>query len=505
MIWKAHQDKRFSVIIVALLGVLYLLTLNPFLGIMGDNAQYITLAKSMVSGNGFCNINFPDSPPETRYGFGYPLLIAPVVYFLPDNVIALKLVTVLFTIFSLFAIYRLFGKLADFPTATIIMILSGVSHYVLEYSHQVMTEIPYLFFSIMAIYFVESYSETDSRVNKHLFLGGLFLAMSYFVRTVGVFLFIAAFGYLFFKRKVEKAALILLCFLVLAGPWFLRNHAIPERATYSAEFMLKNPYDPEQGTITLSTMWERFVSGARHHRHHISSLLGYNGQRGWMFLLPIAMFGFIVSGKRKLRFHHIYVPLYFLVVFLWYWRVPRFIVPVVPFIFYYFFSGLVHIYGRKRQIGMVARNLAFLVILVLSFQQDVMIVRREQRPYYYSPQWENYFRIADWVRENVPEESLVMCRKPYLFFLRSARKTVEYPFTRDAEKIVSAIRENEVSYVVLDGFAWTSTTRRYLYPAVLKNKDMFETVVCTGAEPRTLLLRVKLRNNTKGNSDKTLN
>jgi hypothetical protein len=133
MSWQSYHYRKFVAAIIVFLGLIYLLTLNPLLGTMGDNAKYIILAKSIVSGNGFRNLNFPGAPRETKYGFGYPVLIAPVVYFFPDNVIALKLVTVFFAILALLAVFQLFKGYTDLPGAIAVMALSGGSSYFDEF------------------------------------------------------------------------------------------------------------------------------------------------------------------------------------------------------------------------------------------------------------------------------------------------------------------------------------------------------------------------------------
>ena len=486
--------EKIVIVMCVLFGIIYLLTLNPLLGINGDNAKYIVLAKSIVSGNGFRIISSPDKPQETRYGFGYPLLIAPVVYFFPDNVIALKLISVFFAAASLIAIFQLFRKCAGLPVAIAIMALSGICHYTVFYAHQVMTEIPYLLFSVLTIYFIEKYSDADTYKNKYLLLGSMGLAMAYFVKTVGIFLFISAIGYFLIRKKIVKAVLIFLCFLVITGPWFIRNLTVSESPSYLAELMQKNPYDPEQGMITLSSIRERVVWGVKYHRRTISNMFGYYNQKSWLFVLPVMIVGFAVSCRRRIYLHNIYVPLYLIVYLFWYWKTLRFVVPLVPFIFYYFITGLV-VLSRKKQAARIVTGAAILLIFLLNLQIDITLIRNEQKADYYLPEWENYFQIADWVRGNAPESAIVMCRKPYLFYLRSNRSTVEYPFTRDAEKIISTIRKNGVDYVVLDAFTWTLTTRKYLYPAILKNREVFQPAASTESGPKTLLLRVANREN----------
>ncbi|MGD9200720.1 MAG: hypothetical protein PVI26_04080, partial [Chitinispirillia bacterium] len=90
--------------------------------------------------------------------------------------------------------------------------------------------------------------------------------------------------------------------------------------------------------------------------------------------------------------------------------------------------------------------------------------------------WVNYFSCADWIRINTPEDAVIMSRKAELFYLRSKRRGITYPFTHDIEKIVSVMKDKHVSYVILDNFFWTNTTMRYLFPVIRYFPDKFRIV-----------------------------
>ena len=56
--------------------VLSILVFDPRLHLGGDNAHYISLARSILSGKGYKAIYSPGEPPHTQYPFGYPVLLA---------------------------------------------------------------------------------------------------------------------------------------------------------------------------------------------------------------------------------------------------------------------------------------------------------------------------------------------------------------------------------------------------------------------------------------------
>ncbi len=101
--------------------------------------------------------------------------------------------------------------------------------------------------------------------------------------------------------------------------------------------------------------------------------------------------------------------------------------------------------------------------------------------------WRNYYSCADWVRIHTPANTVVMSRKPELFYMRARRKGLGYPFTHDVEKVIEAMEKNKVTYVVHDNFAWTRTTSKYLYPAIAAHPERFK-IVYALKDPDTFVM-----------------
>ncbi len=53
-------------------------TFDPKLSLSGDNAEFITLARSVAAGHGLKYINDPTRPVSSKYPFGLPLMLAPL-------------------------------------------------------------------------------------------------------------------------------------------------------------------------------------------------------------------------------------------------------------------------------------------------------------------------------------------------------------------------------------------------------------------------------------------
>jgi hypothetical protein len=104
------------------------------------------------------------------------------------------------------------------------------------------------------------------------------------------------------------------------------------------------------------------------------------------------------------------------------------------------------------------------------------LTKQAERTFVYPDEWENYFQAARWCRENTPQESICVARKPSLFYLQARRKVLNYPYTANTEEMMAFLAENRVDYVLVDGFAWTGTTRRYLLPAIRGHPQNFQPV-----------------------------
>jgi hypothetical protein len=197
-------------------------------------------------------------------------------------------------------------------------------------------------------------------------------------------------------------------------------------------------------------------------------------------IAAVVLWGFVRQIHRSLTVVEIYTALFLGVCLLWpeIWSGLRFVVPIIPLLLYYFLSGLravmrlldVHLFRRAGQLAV-----AVVLVLVL-FSSARGIAGAVERPQRYPAQWENYFAVGRWCRQNTAPESIFVARKPSLFYLQARRKVLNYPYTSDIDRMMSFLIDQDVDYVILDGFTWTGTTRRYLAPAIGAHRDRFQPV-----------------------------
>lgn len=170
----------FLLVMVSLLGFM-LFSFIPFDG--GDNLQYFFLSRSIQQGE-YRNIWLPESPLHTNYPPLFPLLLA-----VCPNYLCCKFLVFGLFLLTVFFAYRLFGEL-NLPRYTVL--LFALSPLLLQYSHWVLSEMPYLLFSILALLCF---------YRRKWGLMFLFGVCAYFTRSIGISLMVGLmFGYLIQRR-----------------------------------------------------------------------------------------------------------------------------------------------------------------------------------------------------------------------------------------------------------------------------------------------------------------
>jgi hypothetical protein len=219
-----------------------------------------------------------------------------------------------------------------------------------------------------------------------------------------------------------------------------------------------------------------------------------------LFLLGLAClamlgYGFFVRRREWSIFEFFLIfGLAVLVVWPEIWSSDRFLLPLLPILIIYILVGLTRVAARLK---FVFPALGFFFILVnlwsIFAQARVSVANnldyfRGDRYAGYSPDWRRYFETIDWIKKNVPDDPVIMARKPEFVFLLSGRKSFVYPYTTDPEKMRASI--DQADYVLLDNFSWTGTTRRYLLPVLQSEPDRYE-VVYRSRPPEFYVLKIK--------------
>lgn len=481
--------------------VLSFFLFDPKLFIGGDNAVYIILAESIVSGEGYKDMYMPDEPSHSQYPFGFPLMLSVPILIFGTNIIILKLLLLLTGLGSACFMYKI-GEYLFKEKVNIIMPFYLSIPILITYNHRILSEMPFLCFSLGALYF---FIKAQENKNFFYYISFIFATYSFFIRVAGISLIIGMMLILLLRKQFKYFGVFLVIFLVVFIPWQIRNSGISHESSYIDQLLTKDQYWTEPGRIGFSDLlirlWENFT-------YYFFTILP-------MTLLPVlkffkskvllAIFGFIltsfavagfirrIKGISLIEFYFI---LNLIILLIWprIWSSERLLLPILPIYIIYLFYGLIWL-GRKIKLRyfifvvtyiFVSLNLLNIVSQAKDTIANNIAYVNGDKYAGYTRVWRHYFETIEWIKKNIPKDRVIMARKPEYVYLVSRHKSFRYPFTYDHNIMKEAIKRSD--YVLIDGFEW-SETDRYLLPVLALEKEKYTGIYQT-AKPKFCLLKV---------------
>jgi 4-amino-4-deoxy-L-arabinose transferase-like glycosyltransferase len=490
------------VVLLALAALTFVLgawTFDPKLSLSGDNTEFMTLARSLVQGQGLSYINQPNPQPATKYPFGFPLMLAPLEWLFPGNWAAIKwMVLVLFClavpVFYLLARDQ-FGPVPALAAA----LLCLTNPLLVDYAHQEMSEVPYLLFSLVALLLVERAAQQEGVTgNRWLWAGFAFLMWAYYVRSVGLVLIVAVVVYLLLRHRKRQALSVAGAAFLAALPWALRNRAVGGGGDYFRQLVLVNPYFPEQGTLDLAGLVDRVV---RNLQANLAQILPRVFWPAWepagallnpvsVVLICLALYAAVLVARRR---QHLllfgYAVVYLGTVLVWPWMGDRFLLPGLPIVIFFGVQVAVDLLHRLEGRGaypaaVLVAAVAFVALLVANAMGLHRLAASGQGDY--PPPWRNYYAAGQWLKSNAPADAVICCRKDSWLYIVTGRSCVVYPF-KEPDQLVQYMDENGVDFVVVEQLGFSSTPR-FLVPAIQKHPERFE-LLWRQTNPDTFVLR----------------
>ena len=493
--WDQLENTLWFLPVLALAGLfMAVLLFDRNLSLSGDNAQFIVLGRSLASGHGLSETLGIEPIPHTKYPFGFPLMLAVVETVFPHNILALKGLVALLYASAIPVIYRLVRSYATAPMALSVCLLCLVSSALLDFSHQVMSEVPFLAASFLALLMLKYAAVTQSR--KALGFAILALMGAYYIRTAGLALIGSGIVFFVLHRRFKDATIIAGVAFLLALPWYLRNAALGGGGVYIGQVLSVDPYRQEQGLLSISTLMERILANLRIYglseipRLFVPGFVA-RGDASWFFGLIIGaiLLYAVAQGLRRRELPAVYLVFYLAMCLLWpqVWSGTRFLLPVIPLIFYAVLCGASDLLGRlATRISALSPAPILVMLILISLGSNVYATRQLAAQIGdYPANWRNYFDAGIWIRQHTDPDVIVACRKPYLIHITANRKVTGYLWG-SPEEIIRDFEKHNVGIVVVDQLGFSSTPR-YLVPAVNALRNQFR-VLHIISNPDTYIL-----------------
>jgi hypothetical protein len=194
-----------------------------------------------------------------------------------------------------------------------------------------------------------------------------------------------------------------------------------------------------------------------------------------------------VGWMRRMRrpgIAEIMLPLYLGLLCVWpaVWSGERFLLPAFPLLLYYGGDGIVRM-SRRLPMRLARTFTVAAPLLVLGAQTPGLLAEVEEGttcgvmygmgdPFpCLSPEWRDYFAVAQWADSTLAEDAVVITRKPRLWWALSEQPAVIYPFTEQSDSLLAVAEAARARYLVLDYV--DMLTQIYAVPVVLRRPAAF--------------------------------
>jgi hypothetical protein len=473
-------------LVVAVVAI-YVLRVDHVAGIIGDDAWYVVLAKSIAEGTGPRLISSAGTQfVSTVYPPAFPAILSLVFLVspqFPDNMVLLKAVSIAGMIGAGFLTYLFASRYRGLPRALSIAI--GVAtvltpSLVFLATSTLMSEPVFLSIQLLAVLLIERAARIDDERYGPAILAGLLAAVAFLTRTAGMTVAAAGVIYLARNRRWRSVVVFGATVAVCIAPWLLYARAnAPTRAELVDHGgLMAIPYGQqfwttEAGTITaplatadmlpmrvvdnITNIAIRDIGGIfapllfRSPSESGLEVLGLGPPDRKKLLTPsmgqalgtkiisllmtlVAVVGFVAACRKKLTVAEPMVAFALGMIVLWPFWTFRFVLPLVPFLLVYFVLGLESLAGwlgrlhRAMTPTPFAVGRIFLMVIiglhVMDHAQYIALAYGDR----FGGQWKSeaagIHQVIDWIREHPTPPGAVAADNPALVYLYTGRQTI---------------------------------------------------------------------------------
>ena len=507
-----NQIDRVAFLTTSLLVfVIYVSAFTDEISLNGDNAEYMIIAKSLVERGKVLRLEVPSETPNSLASTGLPLLLTPIYKLWGFDIIKMKALITFMGFSVFFLLYRLFVKRQGFALATMLALVGVTSPYVVGNSRDVMTETPFLLWSIISLILIIKYHESKTLNWKYYFLVFGAIIMTYITRAVGVSIFAALIIFLisnvswskiynrdsrkqlFASIEFQKLFYMMLPLVMGAVLWQIwqQSHGVSQAALFLNSNL---PHQVELNTQSALGVIPQMLFRPETYRFqnfYSSATLEASNLKN-TFILVLILVGIITGFKQRnlLAGFTVITTMVLLLASVTPQQmvIIRYFSVLVPFLVYFLFVGTIQLLRylfRKLRIG-EASAILIKLIPALVLAQMLMVnmhghsVNLTLSSVGNGPGYEDFVDVAKWSEKNLPDDAFVVSLKPRLFYVLSNKRgvrlsTIEEDYSKkfEVEKL-ALFKRLGITHVVLDGVS--GATRENIFPIVKNNPDMFQTL-----------------------------
>ena len=355
------------------------------------------------------------------YPWGYSVPIALLYKTFGFNILYFKFFSLLsFTIFLLL-LTKIFSKYLSQISCLSITMLFAFNPFMLDYNNLLRSDLPFLFSSVLAMYIIMN-KRNESTQKSHSLILGFSIAISFFIRSNGLFLFIPLivrdleiikkektnkkklFGSLNTAYIVSIVTIIFWRFIFPAGGsshfQFLKQGSLNRANQLLGDYLEVLP--SFIGTVPYSKIWTLIAA-------------------------LFAIFGICLRFKED-KYIILYVLTNLGIILIWpSYQGLRFLLPVIPFLLFYTFVGIEQTITLSPLSKNWKKYLLYLPVIYLLgtflYQGIHYLTNKSSMVKTHGPFEESSQELFEYVKTHTAEDATIVFFKPRVFTLLTGRRS----------------------------------------------------------------------------------
>jgi len=450
---KSGSQFRFfpwAILLGLLVGIVSVWSSNKeALGLFHDDGIYAVVAKSLHDGTGYRVISLPTAPDQTKYPFLYSYILSWLWSLdpkFPDNIGLLKaanaaFLTAIFILSYLFYRRRVPGEESE---GLLFAALVCVNPTVFSFTDFTVSDILFLLLSLSALVIFDASEQCTSR--RSVTLLAVIVALCCLTRSAAVPLAVAGAVHFTWSRRYRDLTHYLCLVVLFITPWWLwvRTHS-HQTASSLLDYYVSYSSEPPAFAI----MWfDPFgaVEIVWGNLRYIVEALDVTFQSRIIpgLLLPVGLvllLGVWRSFNDQSVFFRSYVLLYLALVVAWPFHPARYLIPLVPGIYFFLFRGVqaaeVHLNNlmtseaRKKILCHLARvTFALVVVLHVGWISNYLLRKdgATTRAWFgkrLPAGWQGFSETFEWIRNNTDESTILATVYDPMYYLYTGRRSIQ--------------------------------------------------------------------------------
>lgn len=470
--WIEKNERLLFYIIIALSGLTALLLFDIKPTLEGDDADYILRAFYLIKEGVYPGYQGPL----------YPAVLSLPVALFGLNLIALKLLSVLFSLGHIYFMYLAFRKRTPYIILFIVLLFIATNCYIQYYSSQTFTEAFFFFIQAFALWtffkLIDQLPEgmtNLSRIWRSWTLAGFSLFLLSITKNVGIVSVLALITYFIFTKRFLEVLYSIGAFLIFKIPYELLTRTLFNVRTSSQfnSIFLKDSYNSGAGKEDAFGMIIRFIENFYSYiSKHTLVVLNLRPESAAYSipLISFLMLGIFTAGMIAAFKYNKYI--FFTGIYIFaiagasfaalqsYWDQQRIIIILVPLILLCIVNGLILFARFWKPLGEITLALCF-IILALNLKntfgkisENIPVLQKNLSGdiyYGFPPAWINFMKLSKWCSENIEDSDLAASRKPSMSSLYGGGKKfygIYSLLSDDPDTLYNMLKKNGVTHLL---------------------------------------------------------